>query len=768
MKRLECEKRLTPWENAKAMAISKKVDILEDTARLLCIRGIDTEKKAEHYLYAGKEYFIDPFMLKGVKECVERITLAKERKETVLVFGDYDADGISATLITYFTLRDFGIIADTFVPERADGYGLTETSLNKLNKKYDLIITVDCGIGSHDIIEEIKKSGTDVIVTDHHELPSTLPETIIINPKLSGQEYPYDNLCGAGVAFKISSAILGEKANEYLDFAALATIADSMLLTGENRDIVKEGIKLFNSEKMRLQFKYLLADTNSVKSITASNIAFYVSPRINAAGRMGNANLALELFLTEDSARMLEIAKELNNLNSLRQAECDKLYNSAKAQLLEQKPYDRVICLYDGSWPAGIVGIVASKLCEEYYRPVILFTDTGNGVIKGSARSIDGVNIFEGIESVKDLTVEHGGHAQAAGVAIKIEDFEKFKVRLNEFLLERYTDEIYTPLSTYDMELTEKVPLKFAEEIELLEPFGLGNKKPKFLMELNKNSEVSPIKSDSPHLKIVDERLEFMHFYGLDNLDYYKLPCEKKVLFELNLSEFRGKVQLKGFVKELNYKIDKNISLKRESFFSSLENILLGEKDCKEISKAEVERYLLDEKARYGKIFAISNLDNLKYYPTLADKQIEYKKPTCKNLLNVLLLSPSNYDFAGYEKVIFLDKPVYKMPSATAEVLVREDILSFDLEELDTSRQNLGRIYKIISFFKGESVNSFTNIIDFSQELKRDELNSALAIAVFKELRLIDIKDDTLILSGIKCNLDDSAILRRVNELKGE
>ncbi|MBQ0099459.1 MAG: DHH family phosphoesterase [Firmicutes bacterium] len=357
------------------LSISNECGIMQDTARLLLHRNIDSIEKAKIFLSPSKKYFYNPNLLFGVKEAVERIKKAKEGNENILVFGDYDADGVCATTVLYSSLNDFGVNVNAVIPEREDGYGLNVEMIKKIisKNKIDVIVTVDCGISDYEKIEEIKKLGLDVIVTDHHEPPEMLPNCICINPKIKGQDYPFNGLCGAGVAYKLSYALIGEKADNYLDFVSLATVADSMDLIDENRNIVYEGLKIFNSNKLRSCFKYCLGE-NVNKQITAQTLAFSLAPRINAGGRMGDANSALNLFLEEDENEKFNLAVRLNTYNIDRQVQCDEIYNQAKVIIKEKKLYnDKAILIYNESWKSGFVGIVASKLVEEYNRPVIVF-----------------------------------------------------------------------------------------------------------------------------------------------------------------------------------------------------------------------------------------------------------------------------------------------------------------------------------------------------------------------------------------------------------
>lgn len=546
--------------------ISSQCGIMFDTARLLYYRNINTVEKAKAYLNPGKHGFNNPFLLEGVKEAVERITIAKLKNEKVLIFGDYDADGVCATTVLYNALEMFGISARKFVPEREGNYGLNIDTVKQLNKqeKIHLIITVDCGISDGDKIEEIKKLGIEVIVTDHHEPPEDLPKCIRINPKIDNQPYPFKDLCGAGVAFKLGYALVGEKVNELLDLVALATIADNMNLVEENRDIVYEGLKIFNNKNsLRLPLVYLIGESNLSKQITALTLAYTIAPRVNAGGRMGDANAELSLFTEKNPNTIFDLATKIENYNILRQQECDRIYNQAKQKIIENNMQkNNIILVADDAWGTGVIGIIASKLVEEFARPVIVFAGC-DGYYKGSARSIDGINIHEAINSVKDILLTFGGHSQAAGISVKKENFELLKERLNS-VISQIEHQIPTGQTILvDWEVDKPISMQFARELELLEPCGVGNRRPIF--STKERAILSQrIKENSPHYAFKTQAMEMLDFNGEKNVAPLSFDIEKDIVFEVNLSTFKNKQSLKGYLKNIviDYTLDSALPYK--------------------------------------------------------------------------------------------------------------------------------------------------------------------------------------------------------------
>ena len=529
--------------------LSVKCGILTETARLLYERGITDHSSAMHFLHPNKDGFLNPFDLCGMREATERIRKAKAEGESVLIFGDYDADGICAATILFRCLEKYGIKAATVVPEREEGYGINLEKIEKINseRKIDLIITVDCGISDAEKISYLKSNGIDVIVTDHHEPPEILPDCICINPKIKGQNYGFDGLCGGGVAYKLGVALIGEKADEFLDFAALATVADSMDLIGENRDIVAEGLKIIN-KKPRAAFSAFLGDTG--KYVSAQTLAYAVAPRINAGGRMGDADSALKLFSATDENEIFDLAVKLNVYNATRQSLCEEAFEAAKQIISETgADGDRIIVVKGDDWKAGVLGIVAAKLTETYNKPVIVFAKSGEGY-KGSARSVEGVNIYDAIFAVKDYLIAFGGHAQAAGLSVTEENFLSFSRAINEYAAKTFAGierekEIYV-----DIRAEEEISVRLAEEIEMLEPFGVGNRRPLFATSAGE-TVMTPLKENSPHYSFSTKAVEMLDFNGANDVPALSYPVPKTLVFELNISPFKNKRSIKGFLRNV-------------------------------------------------------------------------------------------------------------------------------------------------------------------------------------------------------------------------
>lgn len=752
-------KSLTAKQNKAVSYIASECGILFDTARLLFYRGIDTLDKAKAFLNPGKSGFIDPLLLNDMENAVKRIIKAKDNREKVLIFGDYDADGVCATTILYYCLKEFGIIADCFVPERDEGYGLNLNTIEKLReqKGVDLLITVDCGISSADIIEELKNKGVDVIVTDHHEPPDILPNCIKINPKIAGQKYPFTELCGAGVAYKLGSALIGDGADKYLDFVALATVADSMDLVGENRDLVVEGLKLFNNPyQLRSQFKNLLGDTN--KQVTAQTLAYVIAPRVNAGGRMGDANSVLTLFTTNDQNEIFDLSAKLCSYNIARQVECDNIYKQAKEKIKRNGlENDGVILVADNAWRVGFVGIVAAKLVEEYNRPVIVFAGH-DGYLKGSARSVEGLNIYEVIAQVKDLLIAYGGHSQAAGVAVKEENYTALSKALNERVKNLTSDiDLEQPILV-EWNVTSPINMRFAREIDALEPFGVGNRKPLFTTEVEVINSL-PLKSGSAHYSFKTEVLDMLDFNGEKNVFPLSLPVSKKVVFEINRSVYKNRESIKGIVRSVHPNYGDFSAIELNIFHNEVKKLSLdfSAGDIKIIKEEDVVKSA-------NTLYVITDAKNLECYPQLKGLPLNVFSLNSGNLSQIVI-SPIEIP-EGFDKVVYLDKPMQVM-SCDSEIFVVDDRIGYrNLDKISVDRSDFARNFSTLRNLSGKE---YKNAVSFCSKYfdKEERLQTLFTIQVFMELGIFKVNNGRFTFDEkVKNTLTNSRVYSKIYTLK--
>ena len=450
----------------------------------------------------------NPFLLNDMDKAVTRIELAVMRGEKITVFGDYDADGVTSTSILYMFLRENGADVDYYIPNRfSDGYGMNRDAIDLVSENgTKLIITVDNGIAAADEIRYASGLGIDVVVTDHHECPETLPECCaVINPKRSDSTYPCPNLAGAGVAFKLVTALnkgsLESIIKKYILLAAIGTVADVVPLSDENRAIVTMGLKMVPCSK-NIGVNALMKVSSVSSPASVSDFAFGVAPRINAAGRLDDASVCVRLFSSNDAVECNKIAENLSRLNSKRQ-DVEKQITSEAFELIDSEKLfnDKVIVVYKPGWNHGVIGIVASKICEKYYRPCIVLTDDG-GSVKGSGRSVSGFDLYESLCACKDALLKFGGHSMAAGLSLNTDNVVSFRRMINEYAENLVGKEGFMQKIYIDADLTGfEIDIPLIQSLEILEPYGMGNPKPVFsLTDVKVISKTSL--SDGKHLKL--------------------------------------------------------------------------------------------------------------------------------------------------------------------------------------------------------------------------------------------------------------------------
>jgi single-stranded-DNA-specific exonuclease len=495
-----------------ANQLTSELPISSMVANLLVGRGITTAEEAQKFLNIENETFHNPFLLDGMDKTVNRINQAVQDKEKILVFGDYDADGVSSTTVMIWALKQLGAIVDFYIPNRFhEGYGPNNDAFQWASDEgYRLIITVDTGISALGEAEFAGQLGMDIIITDHHEPGPELPDAFsIIHPKLPGSEYPCKELAGVGVALKVAHALLGECPLDYIAIAAIGTIADLVPLHDENRLIAVTGIKALQATKNPGVRALLKVCNVNQSELTEETIGFSIAPRINAAGRLGDADPAVQLFLTEDQEEAELIADEINQLNKDRQQIVNEMTQEAIELVETQFPLEEhpVLIIGKEGWNAGVIGIVASRLVEKYYRPTIVLSIDEEGLVaKGSARSIVGFDLFESLSTCRDILPHFGGHTMAAGMTVEIRHIEELRNRLNQLALEKLTEDDFIPVTFVDVQCKlEDITLATIEQLSKLAPYGMGNPKPKVVIPATSLSQMRRIGQDQSHLKLLLE-----------------------------------------------------------------------------------------------------------------------------------------------------------------------------------------------------------------------------------------------------------------------
>lgn len=494
----------------KIKEISEKFNISKLLAKMLINRNVIEDEDVRRFLNPTRNDFYNPFLMPDMEKAVKRIIKAIELKEKVMIYGDYDVDGITSITVLKQFLNERGLETGYYIPNRLEeGYGLnTEAVQDIINQKYTLVITVDCGISGISEVEIFNKAGIDVIITDHHEQLETLPDAyaVIDLKRKDSNKYPFRELAGCGVVFKLIQAIsmeLGLDDKEflkYLDIVCVGTISDIVPLIDENRIIAKLGLKLAAQTK-NIGLRTLINESG-YKKIDSTTISFGVAPRINACGRMGHQEKALRLFLSNNAREAKEITIELNKYNVERQNKEKRIFEQALSKL-ENEDVDKLnsIVLSGDDWHHGVIGIVASKLTEKFYKPTILigFEDD---IGKGSGRSIPGFDLHEALIETGEYLEKYGGHSMAVGVSLKKDMYDAFRKKFEEIAISKQVDKQVAVIKIDGQIVSKDINKEVVNQIELLEPFGEKNKTPIFVY---KNLKIDSIRalSEGKHLKLV-------------------------------------------------------------------------------------------------------------------------------------------------------------------------------------------------------------------------------------------------------------------------
>ncbi len=540
--------------DAQAEAYSEIFDIPKIVAKVLLNRGFTDAADAKKFLDKTSESFYSPNLMRDMDKAVDRIKKAIENKESVIVYGDYDVDGITSTALVVRYLRQQGVNANAYIPDRQnEGYGINKNAVKKI---YDggatLLISVDTGITAFEETEYARKLGCDVIITDHHECKDTLPNAVaVVNPKRSDCTYPFKDLAGVGVAFKLICAASGKSENEllgeYADLVALGTIADVVPLKGENRVIAARGI-----DKLSKNPNTGLAAVISTLGLrqkwnNCAVVSYSIAPRLNAAGRMSNAMIAVDLLLTKDPEEAQELAIRLDEENRNRQNEEKIIFDEAVEMINQIDLADKqVLVLGKRNWHHGIIGVVASRICEKYNKTCILISIEDDWC-KSSGRSVEGINLFDALSHCSDILEKFGGHAYAAGFSIKEEFIPELDRRLNEFARETDT-KVKIPQILIDSRITVKdINAATIRKTEVLAPYGAGNKVPIYALMNAKISDVKTL-SDGKHSRFLlesDQKLVEAIAFGAGSLaTEYCIGDVVDIAGELNINIYNGQIRL--------------------------------------------------------------------------------------------------------------------------------------------------------------------------------------------------------------------------------
>ncbi len=566
------------WNLAKAITdkeLEQYPEVNPVVLQLLFNRNLQNQKELDEFMTPEYSQDIhDPYLFNDMQKAVDRLIKAKKNKERVCIFGDYDVDGVCGSVVLASALKELGIRYFSYIPHRdKEGYGLNELAVNRISKeKANLIITVDCGISNSDEVTLAKKLGIDTIITDHHDMPKVLPDTVAtVHCRLPGENYPFKMLSGGGTAFKLAQGLfrakefkLNEKDIEskekwLLDLVALSTIGDMMTLVGENRTFVKYGlVVLQKTKRLGLQKLYEGAGIEKDK-ISTQVVGWQINPRINAAGRLEHANLAFDLLTTENVEQAIMMAHLLNQSNIARQKATESSVTEALNQIKKEYEEDKVpkqaLVVFSEDWPAGIVGLVAGRLARKYYRPVYAITKVGNKYT-GSGRGITGFDVTEALHNSAKLLMKFGGHVGACGFSLEPENLDKFKKELEEYSNKELSKIDLIPSIEVEAEIDLKdFTWELFEAIEKFEPFGEGNEEPNFLIKGVNVKDWKTVGSDSKHLRLFLNKNGMSRkaiAFGLGEwAKELKLNSQVDIICKIGVNEWNGNRELQMTIQDM-------------------------------------------------------------------------------------------------------------------------------------------------------------------------------------------------------------------------
>lgn len=548
-------------DNKKVEQIQQKYGVNKLLATILANRGIVEEKQIDKFLHPKRSDFYNPYEMPDMEIAVNRIIKAIENKEKTIIYGDYDVDGITSVTVLKSFLEERGLKVDEYIPNRLnEGYGLNNKAVETIaSQGYTLMITVDCGISAIEEVKYANELGIETIITDHHEPGNELPDALaVVDAKRKDNKYPFRNLAGVGVVFKLSQAIgmrLGLEEKEYLkylDIVCIGTISDIVPLVDENRVIVKLGLKLVEQTK-NLGLRSILKSAGYSK-IDSTTISFGVAPRINASGRMGHQEDALKLFLSKEINEVNELTQKLNDYNRIRQETEKNIYAEAIKQIEKDNLAKRnTIVVMGKNWHHGVIGIVSSKITEMYFKPSILLCEEDD-YGKGSGRSIPGFDLYEALTECKDFIDRFGGHSMAIGINIKKENFENFKDKLEEIATQKHIEDI-VPILKIDAQVSlDEISKDMVDSLKELEPFGEENKTPVFVF---KNLKIDSIRalSEGKHLKLtLKDSKNIVNAIGFnlgELTNEYKIDDRVDVVGNLEINSFNGMENIQINIKDI-------------------------------------------------------------------------------------------------------------------------------------------------------------------------------------------------------------------------
>lgn len=753
-----------------------------------------TDKRLIDFLekrYEGKHFDLNKFInvsendlrdtnnFKNLPEIASKIKSAVSEKKKILIYGDYDSDGICASTILYLYLTSIGASVEVFIPNRFEnGYGISVDAIDEIVANYmpDLIITVDLGITAVEEVEILKQEGIDIVITDHHMPLSEVPDCLIADLKLNSEGYGFDALCGAGVAYKLVEAMAGrEVANGYLDITAIATIGDIVPLVDENRVIAKLGIDKINSGDCLESIKVLLSKLG-IQKLTSADVSFKIVPRINACGRIDNAYKVFEFLIEQDKSKLEAKYEEIEKDNSIR---CDYIEkgNAIIEKSLKNIDTSEPSILVVGDFHEGVIGILASRICHEYNKPALIFSKTENGTLKASGRSLPGLDIHKIISEMGDLLLNFGGHKMAVGLEIETSTFEEFKRIFNQKISEIAEKNAFlVKNSNYDIEITDDdFSLSFFNQVELLEPFGCENEKPVFMYRQGKMF-VEPVsdKAFKHYRAVTSGGNKIIAFGSYSSVQVLKSETNKKLIVDLNLNSYNNKTNVNGVLKDIAIENADISESPVDDFMSAIYNKYYSIFDFENREKYHITSDLSNvikakfSESDFGTVVVASNKEDIKVLEGLGLENYFTVSPY-KNGQNVIVINPKSvYDLKSvnsYKNIIFLHKyfdDEHLYFTQKLDTYEPDKKLEFPVE-ISKDRQVFVKVYSLIKSFEKLQANDVIDLA-YRLSLKDQTLNAVqilFCLIVFMELNFLEFSDKlncTCMLPAKKMELTSSKV----------
>ncbi len=804
------------WTIEKNKNKELSVDIHPIVKQILINRGYDRSEDLEMFLNPTLEQLYDPFLMKGMDIAIDRIRDAMDNGESIWIYGDYDVDGITSISVLVTCFEFLNIPVNYYIPNRLEeGYGLSIQGMETIiSKGADLIISVDCGITSVEEVAYVNKMKKDIIITDHHNCQEDLPDAFaILNPKQSDCEYPFDMLAGVGIAMKIVQALLRERFYQhydlFIDLVMLGTVADIAPIVDENRIIAKIGLDIIkNSKNIGLQ---ALIDISNLKDtdINTGHIGFNLGPKINAAGRIGKPELGVQLLTSKDQVAAEHIAKALDALNTERQDIEKEIVASIDTLIEEQVDLEneKIIVIKGVKWHTGVIGIVASRVSEKYHRPSVILS-VEDGIAKGSARSVGNISIFDALNSCKHLFIGFGGHKQAAGLSLNEADVDQLRIDINDYAKKHITSDDLLPKVKIDGILhSHEITHEALDDLEKLEPHGMGNPKPAFVYNGLTIDNVRPIGKEKTHLKIVlhDGKRTFDAIgFGIAE-QYADLRSQDQLdmVMTLNKNSFRGIETIQFMIKDIRrlepafYKVSEigkcfTKTLARALFYNGLDGAKRPSYAFTDFNKENINR--LDYCTTVGgkKLILVQSFYSfIELYFRLDDLEIDsseigihFNDIDKRSDINIVV-NPifKHLDFENYDEVIVYDMLYSEKWAGLLEGYSQSKVkyLSHPYEDekvqseaLYTAiphRLDLVDIYKALLSEDGKLT---IELEDFSHMLHMDVIKCELSLRILEYLNLIKIVEsqsyhiEVLPKPSSKLSLDETDIFQKVSSIRDE